>query len=274
MYLKHCREMADSLGVMSQIISRCMVACFRVAQIYIPPRDGNRILMYHAVGTEVEGDQRGLYNISPARFESHMRILAARHRDSLNALDAHSLSQTNHGIMITFDDGYLDNLTCAAPMLADLGIPFTVFVTTQPVIERKRGFLSPADLRALDNIPGATIAAHGVTHTRLAQCTDKKLREELNGSKSYLEDLLGHAVDSLSYPHGSVNQRVRDSAEEAGFRLGATSRFDINPPGRDPLLLCRTDIWSGDSESVFSEKLAGCWDWRRWRHADPSLIIA
>jgi len=255
---------------MSPIISRCLVVCFKAARLFIRKSDGNRILMYHAVGTDVDGDTRGLYNILPARFESHMRILASHHRNRLKNLDAATLRQADPGIMVTFDDGYRDNLTCAAPLLADLGIPFTVFVTTGPVKDCKAGFLSPDDLRALDNFPGATIGAHGVTHARLAECNDRKLKKELLESKAYLEDLLGHPVDSLSYPHGSVSRRVRDAAERAGYLVGATSRFDVNPPNRDRLLLCRTDIWSGDSDGVFAEKLTGCWDWRRWRHADPA----
>lgn len=228
--------------------------------------------MYHAVGTKVEGDVLGIYNISPARFESHMRILAANHLDSIKSLDANSLKETKPGIMVTFDDGYRDNLTCSGPVLSHFGIPFTVFVTTGPVLAGKEGFLNPNELRSLDKLPGVTIGAHGVTHVPLAECGNRRLKEELTGSKACLEDLLGHSVDSLSYPHGSVNRRVRDAAEEAGFRIGATSRFDINAVDRDPMLLCRTDIWSGDSDRVFSEKLEACWDWRRWRHRDPSLI--
>lgn len=224
--------------------------------------------MYHAVGTKIEDDRKGIYTISPARFEAHMRILATQFGGSVIKLTAPPWSGT--GVMVTFDDGYQDNLTQAYPVLARLGIPCTVFVTTGPVFARQPGFLSPEELRDLDSLEGVSIGAHGATHVPLARCGDRQLREELTGSKARLEDLLGHSIDALSYPHGSVDRRVRDAAGEAGFRIGATSRFDINPPGRDPLLLCRTDIWSNDSDAVFLEKLAGHWDWRRWRRADPA----
>jgi len=226
--------------------------------------------MYHAVGTQVPGDALGLYNISPAQFESHMRILSTNHRDSIRRLDTNSLKVPEPGFMLTFDDGYLDNLNRAYPVLSRFDIPFTVFVTTGPLVKNEAGYLCEKELRELDALDGVTIGAHGITHAPLAECGERQLREELMGSKACLEDLLGHPVDSLSYPHGSVNRRVRDAAENAGFRIGATSRFDINHQDRDPLLLCRTDIWAGDSERVFKEKLSGYWDWRRWRHPDPA----
>lgn len=248
-----------------------MTAAHRVVQPYLPVKNGARILMYHAVGTDVDRDTAGLYNIPPARFESHMRILAEREKNSLRSLDLVSLSSTGSSIMVTFDDGFRDNLTTAAPLLVQLGIPFTVFVTTGPMLAGAEGMLNSDDLRVLDSLPGATIGAHGVTHARLAECGNKQLKEELSVSKACLEDILGHRINSMSYPHGSVNKRVRDAAEDAGYKIGATSRFDNNTPGRDPLLLSRTDIWSKDSERIFLEKLAGYWDWRRLRHRDPAL---
>ena len=226
--------------------------------------------MYHAVGTQVEGDVRALYNISPARFKSHMKILATHYRKQIKPLDEESLRASEPGIMVTFDDGYIDNLTCAAPLLVELGIPFTVFVTTEPVMVGRRPMMNSQELRELDTLPGVKIGAQGVTHARLAECNDQQIHNELYGSKSFLEDVLQHPIDALSYPHGSVNQRVRNAAAATGFRIGATSRFDCNTPERDPLLLCRTDIWSGDSDAIFKEKLAGDWDWRRWRHPDPA----
>ena len=96
------------------------------------------------------------------------------------------------------------------------------------------------------------------------------MNEELVGSRSYLEDLIGAKVNLLSYPHGAVNGRVRNMAENAGYQIGATSRFDINEYNRDPLLLCRTDIWAQDNLSTFRQKLQGDWDWNRWRSSDPA----
>jgi peptidoglycan/xylan/chitin deacetylase (PgdA/CDA1 family) len=234
------------------------------------PRDGLRVLMYHSIGTPIEGDSRGLYNMAADQFEAHARYLAAHHRQQLVQLRPDAPRKPALQIALTFDDGYRDNLTVAAPVLTELGIPFTVFVHTNAVAQREKGFLVAGEVRELAGLPGVQIGSHSVTHARLTECDDARLREELSGSKSYLEDLLGQKVDALSYPHGAVDQRVRDFAAEAGYLMGGTSRFDINPPGRDPLLLCRTDIWAKDGVPVFEQKLRGDWDWNRWRKADPA----
>ena len=233
------------------------------------PRPGLRILTYHAVGTPIEGDVRHLYNMPPARFETHMRYLAQNHAGRLVSLGTLPPSDGTLKIAVTFDDGYRDNLLIAAPLMAKLGIPFTVFACTGAVAGRRAGFLGPEEVRELAGVPGAAIGSHTVGHPRLAECGESTVNTELADSKAYLEDLLGTRVDSIAFPHGSVNRRVRDLAESAGYRTAVSTRFDINRPGRDPLLLCRTDIWSEDDIAVFDQKLRGDWDWNRWRSRDP-----
>lgn len=227
-------------------------------------RDGFRILMYHAVGTNIPEDTPNIYNISPTLFEQHMKQLKSVNNGNL--IDINNIQSNNKsGIAITFDDGYRDNLHIAAPILKKLNIPFSVFVITNEVKNRNPLFLSPKDIRSLVNEYDVNIGSHSATHARLAECNDHKLKEELISSKHYLEDLLGYEITTISYPHGSVNRRVRDMAENLGYRLGATSKFDINQKDQDPLLLCRTDIWSDDNSARFMGKLNGDWDWYRWR---------
>lgn len=233
------------------------------------PRRGLRILTYHAVGTPVEGDFRFLYNMAPSRFESHMRYLAQYLAGRVVRFGHGMPGDDLMRIAVTFDDGYRDNLSIAAPLMAELGIPFTIFVCTGAVSNRRQGFLGPEEVRELARMPGAAIGSHSVNHPRLTGCDELTLKNELAGSKAYLEDLLGSEVESLAYPHGDVNRRVRDMAERVGYRSGASTRFDINQAGRDPMLLCRTDIWADDGVPIFEQKLRGDWDWNRWRSADP-----
>lgn len=226
---------------------------------------GLRILMYHAVGTPIREDVRNIYNISPSLFKAHMRFLYNKYKEFIVPLNEKNINNNSYQIALTFDDGYKDNLTVAAPLLVELGIPFTVFVCTKPVIDKCAGFLTPDDLIQLSKLPGVTIGSHTVNHLPLAECSSQVIYSELYNSKAYLEDLLNLNVNTLSYPHGSVDARVSDIASSIGYTTGATSKFDCNFAEVNNMMLSRTDIWSDDNNTVFAEKLNGDWDWYRWR---------
>ncbi len=228
------------------------------------PRAGYRVLMYHAVGTPVPEDRLGIYNISAERFRTHMQLL--RHRNDLELVPLHAPGRIDGlTVALTFDDGYRDNLTVAAPILQGLAIPFTVFVIAQAVRKRQQGFLTPEELRELAALPGVTIGAHGDTHTPLTHCDTAQLAAELSDSKRYLEDVIGRPVTAMSYPHGAVNRQVIEAVRRAEYCVAASSRFDINDASADPLALARTDILANDDKRVFLQKIQGDWDWYRWR---------
>lgn len=252
-----------------RVLARGVSEISALARIAAPPAEGLRILIYHAVGTRIRDDRLGIYTISPGLFEKHMEALSVYPGNRLSGL-LDRFSGTGLQTSVTFDDGYKDNLYVAAPVLIKHGIPFTVFISTSFVRNRDANYLSPEEVKELARLPGVTIGAHGATHVPLTLCDDAALQSELEGSKHYLEDLLGAEVKTMSYPHGAVDRRVRDGVAEAGYTVAACSRFDINKNGRDPLLLCRTDVLGNDSVRVFRQKLHGDWDWYRHRSGDPS----
>lgn len=245
------------------LISKGLSQTWGMTGRVIGTRPGLRILMYHAIGTPIPDDRLGLYTLAPLRFLKQMKMIAAN-----TAIPVRSFAEAAgvaQGIAITFDDGYRDGLTEAAPLLVELRLPFSVFVTTAYIRSGDQLYLSPHELCELAKCPGATIGSHGVTHVKLSQCSDAELHRELFDSRSYLEDLLQQPVTTLSYPHGAVDHRVRTAAEQAGYVLAACSRFGTNLDDRDPLMLRRTDIWSDDDDDVFRSKIVGNWDWMGWR---------
>lgn len=89
------------------------------------------ILLYHRIAQN-EYDPWEL-NVSPELFADQMQALA-RLGDLIPLAEAvrslHDRKTPDRFVSVTFDDGYADNLTVAKPILAQLGIPATLFVPT------------------------------------------------------------------------------------------------------------------------------------------------
>jgi len=236
---------------------------------FLPSRNGLRIIMYHSVGTSILVDPQGLNNIEIDLFLKHADILADGLTSSLLPL---AIPGNELRTVITFDDGYADNLYIAAPILVERNIPFTVFITTDFIRNRRKGFLSPDEVKQLSLVPGVTMGTHSKTHPHLTQCDDTQLKIELEDSKHYLEDLIGKEVTTMSYPHGHADLRVRDAVQQAGYEIAVCSNFDINQQDRDKLLLNRCFILCDDTTHVLKQKLRGDWDWLKHRYPDPINI--
>lgn len=227
--------------------------------------------MYHSVGGQALGDRRGIFSVSPVGFRKHINFISNMQNCQAVPLSPISISERDLQLAVTLDDGYQDNLRIAGPVLVEHGIPFTVFVCSDFVKNRVKGFVSPEELKELAGLPGASIGAHGKSHRRLTECNDGDLEDELRSCKLYIEDVLSRSVTAIAYPYGAANIRVRDEALRVGYEVGVCTQFDINIPGRDPLLLCRCNIERDDSASIVNEKIRGEWDWYRWCSKDPLL---
>ncbi len=231
------------------------------------PRRGLRVLCYHSVGTALPGDPYGL-SLPPEDFARQMDLVASGRFGAPVSLGTAKLDGSAE-IAVTFDDGFCGALTQAAPLLAARRLPFTV-CATPGLLESGPPYLSWDELKALAAVPGAEIGAHGLTHARLGEAGDAALAAELSGSRRRLEDALGRPVTVMTWPHGDCSRRTADAARAAGFLRAGCSLYGLNEPGRDPLLLKRTEIVAFDDDRDFARKCAGAWDFFARRQGDPA----
>ncbi len=84
------------------------------------------ILLYHRV-TDLSTDPEMLA-VSPANFRGHIEFLKQQFRIVRFEEDWSKLQEP--AVAITFDDGYADNVLEALPIMEELGVPATFFVST------------------------------------------------------------------------------------------------------------------------------------------------
>jgi peptidoglycan/xylan/chitin deacetylase (PgdA/CDA1 family) len=212
------------------------------------------VLFYHRVAD----DRLNPWTISQAAFARQMHWLR-RHFEMVSLAEGQRRLKSGHNdrpaVAITFDDGYADNCRRALPLLIELGIPCTYFVTSQNVLAQrpfphdvKLGHPlspnSPSEIRALADA-GIDIGAHTRTHADLGLlCDPKQLRDELLVPQHELEQITGKPVRYFAFPYGqhaNLSQAAFDLAKTAYD--GACSAYGgYNFPGDDPFHLQRIAV--------------------------------
>lgn len=156
-------------------------------------------------------------------------------------------------VALTFDDGFSDNLTLLAPLLADLHAKATVFVIAgwlgriHPEAPWARIMTAGevADLHAR----GVEIGAHGMTHTDLTSLGYEGALAELSDSKAQLEAVTGAPVTVAAYPFGQADEDVARACRDAGF--AAACRTTGRGSWDDPWNIPRQDVGNRQSALAF-----------------------
>jgi len=102
-------------------------------------KKGAAVLFYHSIMEDPAPHERSLGEIirSTKTFRQQMEMLAREYRpvslDDVSDFARDEKDLPSRAVVVTFDDGYADNLEVAAPILNRLGIPSVVYVTVDCV---------------------------------------------------------------------------------------------------------------------------------------------
>ncbi len=148
--------------------------------------------------------------------------------------------------VITFDDGYVDSLTIAGPVLRQYGFTATVFIVSDLVGERNlwdehTECLAP--LMSWEQIKqwlgmGFSVGSHTVTHPHLGQIPVAQARDELTHSRQRLEAELDIPVQTFCYPYGDWSDAVVGLVPQAGYSIACN---DVGRREHGQYIMARTD---------------------------------
>jgi peptidoglycan/xylan/chitin deacetylase (PgdA/CDA1 family) len=219
----------------------------------------NSVLLYHSVKNINKKLHSDLDIIDVKSFTNQMLLLKKRYIDRVVEFDKNLLKKGN--ISISFDDGYTDNLEIVYPIIKKYQIPITIFIC--PSLIGTNGYLSISDLKFLAHQDLIRIGSHGFTHSKLKNLSNKFILNELNDSKKWLEDTLSLEITSMSFPHGSYDERVLSILKEKNiYKNAANSTFKTFKYNNiDNFMIPRIGIWYLDTIKSFENKINGSWDW-------------
>ena len=191
------------------------------------------VLMYHKVPNEDVPSKHKIY-VSRDNFEKHLLFFQSQGFTSLTFDDLSDfwferrpLSQfPEKPLLITFDDGYRDNLQNAAPLLEKYGMKATLFLLADHSItennwdEKEPGVESALiTLEEKKQLPSSVYAvgSHGLQHLDLRQLSNDEVLEQMRVSKERLEQDLARPIRAFAYPFGHIDARLPALAREAGY---------------------------------------------------------
>lgn len=156
-------------------------------------------------------------------------------------------------VALTFDDGMRTLATAAAPVLAELSAPATLFLTTgfvgrdngwpsQPASSPRMPLMGWSELSAL-KAGGWDIQAHTVTHPDLRTVSDDQLSEELGAPIETIDKQLGHRPTLLAYPYGYFDERVERHAARVYSRALSTRMARLDGDDRGSHRIPRLDTY-------------------------------
>lgn len=258
------------------------------------------VLMYHHISPSA-----GMITTSPEHFESQIAWFARNGYTSLTAdqfaghLQGKSVPERS--ILITFDDGYLDNWVYAHPILVKHGYRAVMFVVTDWV---GKGAVRPfsgqgtvpatpthkqckaavaqdrrddvivrwSEIQAMEKAGTFEFHSHTHTHTRWDRLSTsvsekrERIADEFARSRASLQENLGQVSGHLCWPQGYFDQDYIELAGQAGFNyFYTTDAYGHNTAGADPQHIYRFAVRNRKGSTVGRRtRLAANLIWGPW----------
>ena len=163
------------------------------------------VLMVHGFKPSKE-DCKNAFEMTRASFEKLLQHLVSQGWHAMKYEELKEMVQTRKWkqkhFYLTFDDTYDTVYTEAYPILLQLQIPFTMFVTKGLV--DTPGFITSEHLKELSQSHLCRIGCHGLEHKVFRNLRPEQMQRQCVEEKEWLESTLGVTVDSFAFPYGRV----------------------------------------------------------------------
>lgn len=230
------------------------------------------VLCYHSVNNTYDNHADPVSN---EMFEQHIKYLT----DNWNIISVEDMMQAlidpasvpPNSLVITFDDGYKDNYSEAAPILEKFSTPACFFLPTafldgevDLIGKNKWGPLTWDQVREMNGTPLFSFGAHAHTHTSLSHMPGKDAVQEVLISKDILEQKIGQPMKYFAYPNGQASDISNDAIQavcDAGYEAAFSTFWHTHNSQANRLMLNRVMINGDDCLETLRLKCEGAYNY-------------
>lgn len=190
-------------------------------KVFIP------ILIYHRIDFSTVESQ---YYVSPIEFEAQMKLL---HDWGYTTITTELLVKAiNEGaklpqrpILITFDDGHLNNYTIAYPIMKKYGFSGVLYIVGEYI--GVSNYMNADQIKEM-SLDGWEVGSHSMNHLDLTSLDRQQQQYEIVESRKLLETELGIPIQTFAYPFGIYDQTVINLTYSAGYIAAMGTGYTYN----------------------------------------------
>ena len=203
------------------------------------------VLLYHSIV-----NKNSQHELNVDSFEDQISYLKKIGYKSIHFNEIKP--EIKNQIILTFDDGYKDNILNALPILIKYGFKATCFIVSNHIgkyniwdinkknYERKE-LMNNYDINEWLS-HGMLIGSHTHNHLDLTKYDVKEIKNEINFSKNFLENTFSQQVNDFCYPFGKVNTKVFTEVKRTYKNAVTTKRSRYNLLKHNNFLIPRVDM--------------------------------
>ena len=233
-----------------------ILLCFATAALLMCTSPGVPVLNYHQV-EDKDGNPLTLYC---DQFDQQMAYLAEEgyHTITLDEMMDAAENGTplpEKPVVITLDDGYVDNYEYAYPILKKYGFKATIFLIND-FTGVYPNYLTWEQIREMQDSGLIDFESHTMTHANLSELTSRdELHHEIADSREALSKKLGKEINYIAYPGGRVTDAVEEVTRDAGYRGGFTVHYGLSTPTEGVYQMDRIPIFGCNTHTMTRFKL-------------------
>jgi peptidoglycan/xylan/chitin deacetylase (PgdA/CDA1 family) len=228
------------------------------------------ILMYHKIPQAEIKSQHKIF-VTAENFEKHLQFFKKK---GFTTLTFSELSLFRKGelnfkhfpkkpLVLTFDDGYRDNLETASPLLKKYGFKAQLFLLADNRInsnvwdlngdEPAHEIMSSKE-RQVWKTSAYEIGSHGFRHQKITELSEEEAQKELSNSKLVLENEFKIPVQSFAFTYGVTRPEGAEMAQRAGYEYALNTDTGGMLMEEDPYSIFRVNIFPNETTSSLSKK--------------------